>query len=106
MKKNNKSITGYVLDEDEYHLKVLLRNDLCIKVNKPKMISLVGKDQKIKTVLYQYEEVTNENIDRFVVTEFWPIRIKIMKNAMDNMIYLINKLVLKEDMKVHQVLSS
>ena len=106
VKKNDRNITGYVLDEDQYNLKVLLRDDLCIKVKKPKIISFVGTDEKIKTVLYQYEEITADNMDRYVITEFWPIRIRIMKNAMDNMIYLINRLVLKEDIKIHQVLSS
>ena len=106
MKKNDRNLTGYVLDEDQYNLKVLLRNDLCIKVKKPKIISFVGMDENIKTILYQYEEITADNMERYVVTEFWPIRIRIMKNAMDNMIYLINRLVLNEDMKIHQLLSS
>ena len=106
VKKNGRNITGYVLDEDQYNLNVLLKIDLCIKVQKPKFIYFVGTDEKIKTVLYQYEEITADNMDRYVVTEFWTIRIRVMKNSMVNMIYLINRLVLKEDIKIHQLLSS
>lgn len=106
MKKDNRSIIGYVINEYEHFFKVLIRNDLCIKIEKPKIISLMGSDQKIKSVFYEYEEISGDAIGRYVVTDFWSIRFKIITNAMNNMVYLINKVILKEDMKIHQTLSS
>ena len=104
--KHKNNITGYVLDEDKHEFKVLLRNDMCVKVKKQKIVSLVGQNQKIKSVHYVYEHILSSMEDQYVVTEFWPIRIKIMKNAMNNMVYVLNKVVLKNDLKVHQILSS
>ena len=68
--KNNKNIIGYVLDEYDNYLKVSLRNDLCVKVKKPKIVSLVGSDQKIKSIFYEYEQVTDESMIRYVLLSF------------------------------------
>lgn len=106
MKKKKRSIIGYVIDEDEKCFKVLLRNGLFIKVYKPKIISLVRSYQKIKSVFYEYEEISGDAIWRYVVTYFWLIRFKIITNAMNNMVYLINKVIIKEDIKINQTLSS
>ena len=53
--RNNKNIIGYVLYEDQENFKVLLTNDQTVMVKKPKIMSLVGDNEKIKSVYYQYE---------------------------------------------------
>ena len=100
------NIKSYVVDEDEKTFLVLLVNNLQIKVNKPMIISRAGPNEKIKTVFYEYEKMSEKTIDNYVIKNFLPIRFKYQINALENMKYIMNKMVLDVDGKVVEQLSS
>ena len=106
VKYEEKSIIGYVMDEDDVYFKVLLSNNIGVKCKKPLVVSQVVEDGKITSVRYDYDVgVDHDNID-YSITQFWPVRFKFQRNSIHNCQFMLNKVVLDENNTVNINLSS
>ena len=103
---NKKNILGYVLDEDKDNFKVLLANNMGVSVQKPLLVTNVADNGKIISVSYDYGDISNIKPDTYVITYFWPTRIKILKNAIENIHILMNKVALDDYIEVVDQCSS
>ena len=103
---NKRNILGYVIDEDANYFKVLLVSNMGIRVKKPLLVTNVQENGKIISARYDYGDVSNVKPDTYVVTYFWPTRIKILINAIENCHILMNKLVLDENNQIQEQLCS
>ena len=103
---NKKNILGYVMDEDDTFFKVLLVSNVGIKVKKPLLVTNVQENGKIISATYDYGDLSNVEQDTYVVTYFWPTRIKILIDAIDNFHILMNKVVLDGNNEVQEQLCS
>ena len=54
---------------------------------------------------YDYETVTKGDYGTPVIVHYWPIMVRVDLNSMQNMMYMFNRLVMKNN-KVIQALSS
>ena len=97
VKKNNKRIIGYVMDEDEENYYVLLNNCFRIQVLRPIVVKTFHDNGNVKSVHYEYTNVVS--VDGYVISKFSPVRIKFMKNALDNCQFILNKAVLNNKVK-------
>jgi hypothetical protein len=96
---------GCVLDEDTENFKVILTNGQCLIIKRPKFHSILGDNGKVKHVKIVYE--SNSDRNKYVMTKFWPVRIKINMNDMDNFSVMVNKVVLSlNKSEVYNLLSS
>ena len=103
---NKQNILGYVMDETNDYFKVLLANNMGIKVKKPLLVSNVREDGKTISVHYDYGDINDIKPNTYVVTYFWPTRIKVYQNTIENVHILMNKVVLDEKCQVLVQLSS
>ena len=96
---------GYVLDEDSENFKVILTNGQCAIIKRPKFHSILGDNEKVKHVTIVYERNSYRN--KYVITKFWPVRIKISMNDMGNFSVMVKKVVLSlKESEVYNLLSS
>ena len=96
---------GISFDEDCDNFKVILTNGLCSIIQRPKFHIILGDNGKVKHVTIVYERNSDRN--KYVITKFWPVRIKISMNDMDNFSVMVNKVVLSlNGSEVHNLLSS
>ena len=103
---NKQNILGYVLDENQNYFKVLMADNMGIKVRKPLLVSNVREDGKTISVNYDYGDINEIPPDTYAITYFWPTRIKVYQNAVENVHILMNKVVLNEQNEVQVQLSS
>ena len=96
---------GYVLDEDCDNFKVILTNGLNAIIQRPKFHIILGDNGKVNHVKIVYER--NSDINKYVITKFWPVWVKISMNDIDNFSVMVNKVVLSlNESEVHNLLSS
>ena len=101
------SMLGYFLDEDCDNFKVILANGLCSIIHRPKFHTILGDNGKVKHVKIVYENISNIDRNKYAITKFWPVRVKISMNDMDNFSVMVNKVVLSlNGSEVHNILSS
>ena len=99
------NMLGYVLDEDSENFKVILTNGQCAIIKSPKFHIILGDSGKVKHVTIVYN--INSDRNKYVITKFWPVRIKISMNDMDNFSVMVNKVVLSlNKSEVYNILSS
>ena len=96
---------GCVLDKDCDSFKVILTNLPCAIIQRPKFHIILGDNGKVKHVKIVYE--SNSDRNKYVITKFWPGRVKISMNDMDNFSVMVNKVVLSlNESEVYNLLSS
>ena len=106
IKIGGKKILGYVMDENEKYYHVLLCSNIGVKVRKPILVTKHDRNGKVKAISYDYSVCVEDKATEYVITYFWPVRFKFNKNAIDNFIFILNKVVLDRNLLVNEVLSS
>ena len=101
-----KSVLGYVMDENENYFYVLLCSNIGVKVRKPILVTKHDSNGKVKAICYDYSVCVEDKATKYVITYFWPVRFKFNKNAIDNFIFILNKVVLDKNFLVNEALSS
>jgi len=102
----SKSVLGYVMEENEKYFYVLLCSNIRVKVCKPILVTKYGNNSKVKEIFYDYSVCVGDKVTKYVITYFWPVRFKFNKNAIDNIIFILNKVVLDKNLLVNEALSS
>ena len=66
---------------------------------------LHNSNGNVKAIYYDYS-VCVEDDKKYVITYFWPDRFKFNKNAIDNCMFILNKVVLDKKLCVNEDLLS
>ena len=99
-----KEIIGYITDEDEHKWTIILQNNEVIVMNRVRAV-VMKKGSEKRFQKYDYETVTKRDYGTPVIVHYWPIMVRVDLNSMQNMMYMFNRLVMKNN-KVIQALSS
>ena len=99
-----KEIIGYITDEDEHKWTIILQNNEVIVMNRVRAV-VMKKGSEKRFQKYDYETVTKGDYGTPVIVHYWPIMVRVDLNSMQNMMYMFNRLVMKNN-KVIQALSS
>ena len=94
------------MEEDDKYFWVLLGDNVCQRVNKPKLFTERNDNGSIIFVGYDYSSCYDNNNSAYVVSHFWPVRSSITNNAMRNFVCIMNKVVLGLNGEVNESLSS
>ena len=108
--KNGRNIIGYILDETLVgKWEIILRNNETVYLPPVEYFSLELDDNDIFSNSSSQEEgyvFDMEIPDVWTITEYWPIRMKFTKNAIENWQYTLSRLVVSSSGEVNQQLSS
>ena len=107
--KNGKNIIGYIVDETfGGKWEILLRNNETIYLPPVKYVLVTEEDDSSSclSVLEEGYQFIIDESKEWNITEYWPIRMKFVKNAIENWQYSLSRLVVNTKGEVNQHLSS
>ena len=105
LKKDMKRLTGYVIDEDESNFIISTSSNEMITVVKPAII--VEKNDKGKTISVEYDYTVCEKANpSYYIFLFEPVRFKFNRNAINNCVVMMNKVVFDSNNKVIEMMST
>ena len=73
---------------------------------KPQVLSIRDANGRFEKLVFRYSQIGENEFNQYTVTKYWPVRIKVLRNDVDNVVFILNKVVTDNYGNVSRVLLS